>query len=82
MTSRMDIAHTRYKTSNPYEETVGYCRALRKASTPSLEKYVMSPDSAFDQAIKAFKEIVTAIEALGGKKEDIVRIRTMSVASH
>ena len=38
----------------------------------------MSPDSAFDQAIKAFKEIVTAIEALGGKEEDIVRIRTMS----
>ena len=85
----MDTAHTRYKTSNPYEETFGYCRALRKgpfifvSATTAIDTVtgkICHPDSAFDQAIKAFKEVVTAIEALGGKKEDIVRIR-MFVAS-
>ncbi|KAL4076750.1 Endoribonuclease L-PSP/chorismate mutase-like protein, partial [Scleroderma yunnanense] len=79
----MDAVH-KYNTPNPYEETFGYCRALRKgpfifvSGTTAVDLAtgkISHPDSAFEQAIKALKEIVTAVEALGGKKEDIVRVR-------
>jgi len=36
---------------------------------------VLHPKSAYDQTIKIFSEIVLAIEALGGTKDDVVRIR-------
>ncbi|KAG6330009.1 hypothetical protein ID866_9077 [Astraeus odoratus] len=74
----------KYRTTNPYEKTFGYCRALRKgpfifvSGTTAIDlatSKVAHPHSAFEQAMKAFEEILRAIEALGGKREDIVRIR-------
>ncbi|KAF8625995.1 hypothetical protein AX17_006718 [Amanita inopinata Kibby_2008] len=73
-----------HRTSNPYESSFGYSRAVRKgpfiavAGTTSLDpstQTVLHPESAYHQARQAFAEIVRAVEALGGKSKDIVRIR-------
>ncbi|TFK33034.1 YjgF-like protein [Crucibulum laeve] len=74
----------RYRTSNPYEGKFGYSRAVRKgpfifvSGTTSIDiatGKVLHPTSAYDQALKIFSEIIIAIEALGGKKDDVVRVR-------
>lgn len=74
----------RYRTANPYEKAFGYCRALRKgpfifvSGTTAVDLttgQVAHPSSTYQQALKAFKEIVIAAESLGGKKADIVRVR-------
>ncbi|KAF9525471.1 YjgF-like protein [Crepidotus variabilis] len=74
----------RHKTGNPYEDKFGYSRAIRKgpfifvSGTTSIDSStgnVLYPKSAYDQTLKAFSEIVLAIEALGGRKDDVVRVR-------
>lgn len=74
----------RHKTSNPYEDKFGYSRAVRKgpfifvSGTTSIDTStgtVLYPKSAYDQTLKIFAEIVLAIEALGGTKNDVVRLR-------
>ncbi|KIJ06156.1 hypothetical protein PAXINDRAFT_103488 [Paxillus involutus ATCC 200175] len=74
----------RYRTLNPCEIKFGYCRAVKRgpfifvSGTTAIDLEtgeVAHPMSAYDQALKAFREIITAVEALGGKKGDIVRIQ-------
>ncbi|KAF9224838.1 YjgF-like protein [Gyrodon lividus] len=86
----MDTAQ-RYRTPNPYEKKFGYCRAVKRGSfifvsgTTAIDLdtgKVVHPMSAYDQALKAFREIVTAVEALGGKKGDIVRVRMFVTYVH
>jgi len=78
------IATQRHRTPNPYEEKFGYSRAVRKgpfifvSGTTSIDTStgkVLYPKSAYDQTLKVFSEIVLAIEALGGTKADVVRLR-------
>jgi enamine deaminase RidA (YjgF/YER057c/UK114 family) len=73
-----------YNTSNPYEKTFGYSRAVRRgpfifvSGTTSIDPItgeLMHASSAYDQTIKTYQNIVEAVETLGGKKEDIVRVR-------
>ncbi|KAG7094858.1 hypothetical protein E1B28_005666 [Marasmius oreades] len=73
-----------FRTQNPYEIKFRYCRAVRKgpfifvSGTTAIDGEtgaLLHPDSAFDQATQIFGEIRRAVEALGGKKEDIVRVR-------
>ncbi|KIK97952.1 hypothetical protein PAXRUDRAFT_824418 [Paxillus rubicundulus Ve08.2h10] len=74
----------RYRTLNIYENKFGYCRAVKRgpfifvSGTTAIDietGKVVHPMSAYDQALKAFREIITAVEALGGKKGDIVRVQ-------
>ncbi|KAH9480729.1 hypothetical protein JR316_0007329 [Psilocybe cubensis] len=74
----------RHQTSNPYEAKFGYSRAVRKgpfifvSGTTAIDTStgkVLSPKSAYEQTLKIFSEIVMAIEALGGTKQDVVRLR-------
>ncbi|KAF9560914.1 YjgF-like protein [Agrocybe pediades] len=75
----------RHRTSNPYEDKFGYSRAVRKgpfifvSGTTSIDTSgsgkVLYPKSAYDQTLTIFAEIVLAIEALGGAKSDVVRLR-------
>ncbi|PPQ73319.1 hypothetical protein CVT26_015343 [Gymnopilus dilepis] len=74
----------RHRTANPYEEKFGYSRAVRKgpfifvSGTTSIDTatgQVLHPTSAYDQTLKIFSEIISAVEALGGRKEDVVRLR-------
>ncbi|KAL0573640.1 hypothetical protein V5O48_008312 [Marasmius crinis-equi] len=73
-----------FRTSNPYEVKFRYCRAVRKgpfiflSGTTAIDPdtgTLLHPDSVFDQATQIFNEIARAVEALGGTKEDIVRVR-------
>ncbi|KAF8957008.1 YjgF-like protein [Flammula alnicola] len=74
----------RHKTSNPYEDKFGYSRAVRKgpfifvSGTTSIDTSsgeVLYPESAYEQSLKIFSEIMLAVEALGGSKGDLVRVR-------
>lgn len=74
----------RHRTANPYETTFGYSRAVRRgpfifvSGTTSIDTTtgkVLHPTSAYDQSLKIFSEIVLAVEALNGRKEDVVRLR-------
>lgn len=73
-----------YHTENPYEKLFGYSRAVRKGNlifvsgTTSIDPKtgtVLHPTSAELQAITAFDESLKAVEALGGQKADVVRVR-------
>jgi enamine deaminase RidA (YjgF/YER057c/UK114 family) len=73
-----------HKTSNPYKAKFGYSRALRKgpfifvSGTTSIDPttgVVQFPSSAYNQTKTIFSEIIHSIEALGGTKEDVVRLR-------
>ena len=73
-----------HATGNPYEARFGYSRAVRRGAhilvsgTTSVNPSsgaVRYPESALLQAQAAFAEIIAAIEALGGRREDVVRVR-------
>jgi len=78
---------TKYFTKNPYEDKFGYSRATRKGPyifvsgttstdpNESNEPKILFPGSAYDQTIQIFREIIRAIEALGGTKGDVTRLR-------
>lgn len=80
--SKAEIRH--YSTANPYELKFGYSRAVRKGpfiavsgttSTSPVTGVVQHPDSAYEQTLTVFNEIITAIEALDGAKTDVIRLR-------
>jgi enamine deaminase RidA (YjgF/YER057c/UK114 family) len=72
-------------TSNPYEAQFQYHRAIRRgpfifvSGTTSLDPNpphsILQPNDASAQAKVAFLEGIAAVEALGGKKEDVCRVR-------
>ena len=73
-----------HRTPNPYEDKYGYARAVRRgpfvfvSGTTSIDPatgLVQYPESAYLQAQAIFSEITRAVEAVGGRKEDIVRVR-------
>ncbi|KAG5638740.1 hypothetical protein H0H81_010550 [Sphagnurus paluster] len=79
----------RHRTANPYESEFGYSRAVRRgpfifvSGTTSIDPAtgaVQHPESAFRQAQAIFAEIVRAVEALGGKRADVVRVRMFVTA--
>jgi len=74
----------RYRTANPYEQSLGYSRAVRRGNhifvsgTTAVDpKTGLIPPglSAYDQAVLTFAEVCRAVEAVGGRKEDVVRMR-------
>ncbi|KAG6860791.1 hypothetical protein C0995_007597 [Termitomyces sp. Mi166 len=85
-----DMTQTqRYTTANPYEAQFGYSRAVRRgpfifvSGTTSVDPttgVVQHPGSAHEQALKIFYEIIRAIEALGGTRQDVMRIRMFVTA--
>ncbi|TFK76164.1 YjgF-like protein [Pluteus cervinus] len=73
-----------HQTTNPYEAKYGYSRSVRRgpfifvSGTTSIDlttSQIQYPNSAHQQALTIFAEIIRAIEAVGGKKRDIVRVR-------
>ncbi|KAF8073975.1 YjgH family protein [Lyophyllum atratum] len=79
----------RHKTTNPYESQFGYSRAVRRgpfifvSGTTSIDTAngtVLYPKSAYNQALKIFSEIMLAIQALGGTRNDIMRVRMFVTA--
>lgn len=88
-------AKTCFATSSPYEEKIGYYRAVRHGNqifvsgTTSVDPYsptnapqVLHPEDARQQTRVALEESIRAIQGLGGKgAEEIVRVK-MFVSRH
>ncbi|KAL4748157.1 hypothetical protein BDW72DRAFT_205873 [Aspergillus terricola var. indicus] len=78
-----------YSTSSPFEERIGYYRAIRHGqhifvsgttavdpASPAHAPQILFPNDARQQTRVALQECITAIQALGGKgAEDVVRVR-------
>jgi len=71
-----------YRSSSPYEGLVGFARAVRSGSRIVISGTApIGPDGetieggAYDQAKRCFDVIIEAVEALGGRREDIIRTR-------
>ncbi|KAF8909052.1 YjgF-like protein [Gymnopilus junonius] len=67
----------KHRTANPYEEKFGYSRAVRKgpfvfvSGTTSIDTttgQVLYPSSAYEQTLKIFLEIISAIEPWRNKR--------------
>lgn len=73
----------RHFSASPYEAQFGYCRALRTGRTIRVsgtapigpKGNTAAPGDAFGQAWRCLQVIEEAVEALGGRLEDIVRTR-------
>ncbi|KAL5356723.1 Endoribonuclease L-PSP/chorismate mutase-like protein [Aspergillus floccosus] len=77
-----------YATSSPFEQRIGYYRAVRHGShifvsgttavdpqsSPAAPQ-IQYPGDARQQTRVALEECVAAVRALGGDKESIVRVR-------
>ncbi|KAJ5357091.1 YjgF/Yer057p/UK114 family [Penicillium concentricum] len=88
-------AKTGFVTSSPYEEKIGYYRAIRHGNqifvsgttavdphSPVNAPQILHPEDAKQQTCVALKECIRAIQGLGGKgPEDIVRVK-MFVSRH
>lgn len=77
------MTDSRYRSSSPYEELVGFARAVRRGSRIVVSGTApIGPDgetvegSAYEQAKRCFEIILEAVEALGGTREDVIRTRT------
>jgi len=85
----MDQTTQRHKTAHPYESQFGYSRAVRRgpfifvSGTTAIDTAtgaVAHSESAYHQALKIFSEIVSAVEALGGTRGDVMRVRMFVTA--
>ncbi len=82
---RVTVEHiagrARASAGAPWEPRVGYCRAVRAgdqiavSGTVGLNADGSYPATAGDQARRALAVVRAAIEALGGRVEDVVRTR-------
>ena len=75
-------AGARYRSASAYESLVGFSRAGRRGSHISVSGTApIDSDGetvegdAYEQATRCFEIILEAVEALGGKREDVVRTR-------
>lgn len=74
---------TRHFSASPYEAQIGFCRALRVGDRIIVSGtapigpggHTAAPGDAFGQAWRCLQVVEEAVEALGGRLEDIVRTR-------
>ena len=76
----------RYRSASPYEELVGFARAVRRGRRIIVSGTApIGPDGetvegdAYVQASRCLEVILEAVEALGGRREDVVRTRMFVV---
>ena len=72
----------RLQSASPFEEQIGFCRAMRvgdrilvSGTAPIEDDGSSTPGDAGAQADRCFALIIRSIEELGGTVEDIVRVR-------
>lgn len=89
------LAKTCFATSSPYEEKIGYYRAIRHGNqifvsgttavdpcSPTDAPRILHPEDAKQQTLVALEESIRAIQGIGGRgAEDIVRVK-MFVSRH
>jgi enamine deaminase RidA (YjgF/YER057c/UK114 family) len=69
-------------SGSPWEQEVGYCRAIRvgdrievAGTTSVVDGVIMHPDDPYRQTVVIVSIIKKALEDLGGQMADIVRLR-------
>jgi len=82
---QLAMSTTTFRTANPYEQSFGYSRAVRRgdqiivSGTTAVDPNsgeLQHPGSAYGQTQAIFAEIFRAIKGLGGKiPTDVVRVR-------
>jgi enamine deaminase RidA (YjgF/YER057c/UK114 family) len=72
----------RLQSASPFEEQIGFCRAMRvgdrifvSGTAPIEDDGSSTQGDAGAQADRCFTLITRAIEELGGQVEDVVRVR-------
>jgi enamine deaminase RidA (YjgF/YER057c/UK114 family) len=83
------MTHTHAASGSPYEQTIGFSRAVRAGSTIAVSGTApVWPDGTVDpdvtvQARRCWEIALQALEELGGRPEDVVRTRQYVVdAAH
>ncbi|MBI5865893.1 MAG: RidA family protein [Planctomycetes bacterium] len=83
----MDAGRKRFYSGAPWEDAVGYCRAMRVgnaiyvtgtapvADDGSVFAPVFAPNDAYRQTQRCFEIIEQALTALGATRGDVVRTR-------
>jgi enamine deaminase RidA (YjgF/YER057c/UK114 family) len=73
---------TRYRSASPYEESIGFARAVRRGSRILVSGTApIGPDGdtvqgdAYRQARRCFRIVMEAVTALGGTAADVARTR-------
>ncbi|MBC7985078.1 MAG: RidA family protein [Sphingomonadaceae bacterium] len=81
-TSHPRADRRRTQSASPFEEQIGFCRAMRvggrilvSGTAPIEDDGSSTPGDAGAQADRCFALIVGQIEQLGGRAEDVVRVR-------
>ncbi len=73
----------RHYSASPWEKTIGFCRAIRvgnlieEAGTASIgaEGEIVGVGSCYQQTKFILEKIEKAVEAVGGRREHIIRTR-------
>ncbi len=82
----METNRRHHHSASPYEKAFGFSRAVRSGrriivagTAPIGPDGKTAPGGAYEQAKRCFAIICEAIEALGGRREDVVRTRMFLV---
>jgi enamine deaminase RidA (YjgF/YER057c/UK114 family) len=79
------MTRTNISSGSPYEKPIGFSRATRIGNTIAVagtapvapDGTTASPGDAYGQTKRCLEIIQTAIEAAGGRLEDVIRTRVM-----
>jgi len=69
------VRSDRFRDGGGWETEAGYSRAARRGSRIVVSGTTADGDGAYAQARSALERALAAVEALGGRREDIVRTR-------
>lgn len=80
--TRIGAMRTHHRSASPYEETIGFSRALRvgdrvlvSGTAPITPEGTAHPGDAYEQARRCFQIVSESLEALGASTRDVVRTR-------
>ena len=80
--TQRDENTARYRSASAYEGLVGFSRAIRRGSriivsgTPPIDENGETiAGDAYEQAKRCYENVIEAVEALGGSREDVIHIR-------
>src|SRR5271165_2517964 len=73
----------RYSDGGSFEPIAGYSRATRRGMRIAVSGTTApehgAHDGTYEQSLQCLRRVIAAVEALGGRREDIVRTRVYLV---